>query len=498
MALCTAFLLGLQLYWNYQAYRNSVKSFKSETNDALDMAIDRLTNIRKDQMAAEYKKWMADTNLIVISCKYDTIHQVTLFNIKDKFPLYGEHTGTSLSLDAIKEKINLITPNVKRNFINHFVNGNIYNQLNSKSVFFITQRLGNKLDSAFKNDQLNIKQLESLYKDELLKRDITTNYHFYIKNYVFKKFGEVSLPSKGYSFATRFSNYGFRVPLKAICAWFPDPNLVFLGKMKWILVSSLILIGITIFCFTYTVKTIFKQKKLTELKNEFVNNMTHELKTPVATINIAAEAIQDFNLSKESANEYLGIIRYQSSNLAQLIDQILKSVVMEQEMTILNITKTDVNNFVRKVLLEFAPQINKANATVNFMSIANDILINIDEALFKNALINLLDNALKYGGIEPVINISVRVYKEDVLISVADNGPGIPLQYQDKIFERFFRVPSGNLHNVKGYGLGLSYAKSIAELHSGSLKMISNLDNGTEFIITIPYIYNETSYRTTA
>jgi two-component system phosphate regulon sensor histidine kinase PhoR len=497
MAICTAFLLGLQLYWNYQAYQNSVKTFRSQTNDALDKAIEQLTNIRKDEFLAEYKKWLADTNLIVIACKYNAETRQTVFNIRDKYPI-DKRGPFYLSINDFKGKLNQITPEAKIFFIDHFVKGTIRGDLETKSANYFTQSLGDKLVDAYDKDRLNLSRLDSIFKRELLKRDISSSYHFTVKKFIFKNFNETNEPLKENSFGTRFYNYGFKEPLKAISAWFPDPNLIFLQRMKWVLLSSFILICITIFCFTYTAKIIFKQKKLAELKNDFVNNMTHELKTPVATINIAAEAIQDFNLSKASADEYLEIIRYQAGNLTNLIDQILKSVVSEQESVALNLSKVNINQLIGSIIQEYKPQSQSANVNIIYKSGDEDLTGMADGNLLKNAIANLVDNAIKYSGPDSLINICQHIENGRIIITVNDNGPGIPAQYHDKVFDRFFRVPSGDIHNVKGYGLGLSYAKSIIEKHKGTLSLTSKEGRGTKFIISIPLIYHETSQSSVA
>jgi two-component system phosphate regulon sensor histidine kinase PhoR len=499
MAFCTTLLLCLQLYWNYKAYQSSVKAFKSETNSALSEAIERLTNKRRDEFAAKYKTWLADTNLVSITCKVNTTYHSTVFTIADKHQKVAGSKSISFSIDTFKQQLNAINNATKAFIINYFVKVNVYNQLKLKEVYFVTQNLGDSLNNAYKRDRLNLAQLDSLFKAELLKRDINTPHRFYITNFSVKKFSDVNKPAKGYSFATLTYNYGFSSPQKAISAWFPDPDLVFFRQMKWLLLSSLILIAITVFCFTYTVKTILRQKKLAELKNDFVNNMTHELKTPVATINIAAEAIQDFNLSKASADEYLGIIRYQAGNLTNLIDQILKSVVSEQESVSLNLSKINVDELITGIVQEYKPQSAAANVTVNYCNNIDGVLLTMaDEPLLKNAIANLLDNAIKYSGPGSMINIGRHIENGSIIITVSDNGPGIPAQYRDKVFDRFFRIPSGNIHHVKGYGLGLSYAKSIIEKHKGSLSLTSKEGRGTEFIISIPLIYHETSQSSVA
>jgi signal transduction histidine kinase len=339
------------------------------------------------------------------------------------------------------------------------------------------------LSKVFNNTLLNRASLNTLYRQELQVANIDASFQLYPNT------------SQRNLFLTEKVNTALRRPYikELVSAGFESPDLFFLRQMKWLLVSSFLLIGITIFCYAYTVKTLLSQQKLAELKNDFVNNMTHELKTPIATINIAAEAIQGFNLNKVSTDEYLGIIRQQAGNLANLVDQILKNVISEQENISLNLAAVNTGQLINRIITDYKPQSNAAGVSINCKIADKALTTMADESLLKNAIANLLDNAIKYGGPGSVININQSVESGNIIISVADSGPGIPQQYQDKVFDRFFRVPSGNIHNVKGYGLGLSYAKSIIERHNGALTLFSNPGNGTEFIISIPLIYHEAS-----
>jgi two-component system phosphate regulon sensor histidine kinase PhoR len=183
--------------------------------------------------------------------------------------------------------------------------------------------------------------------------------------------------------------------------------------------------------------------------------------------------------------------------LAQLIDQILKSVVTEQGVK-LNLTKVNINILLNHLIQDYKPQIMTANAKVSFVPPNNTLFAMADGQLLKNAIANLLDNALKYGGHSAEIGISLIAENNNIQLSVKDNGAGIPRQYQDKIFDRFFRVPSGDVHNIKGYGLGLSHAKSIVEQHNGTIFMVDHENQGTTFTISLPLIYNEASQSTIA
>jgi len=484
MSVCVTGITGLQLYWNYQNYDRTVKAFKHDINEALNVAVDREMDAREQKIITRFKGWLADTSFITITCNVQNRDSATVFTMKDTHPYPGANKGVSFGITDFKEKLHQITPEAKTLFINHMADTTLRHHLKDGVVYFYTQRLGDSLQKIVDKSRLNTATLNKFYKEELLLREVDAPFVI----------APAKLTSKN-SFLTRTVNAGLQRPHQKdpVFAGFESPDLFFLREMKWLLISSLLLIGITIFCYAYTVKTLLSQQKLAELKNDFVNNMTHELKTPIATINIAAEAIQGFNLSKISSDEYLGIIRQQAGNLANLVDQILKNVISEQENIRLNIAAVNTGQLINRIITDYKPQSDAVGVSINCEIADTELTAMADESLLKNAIGNLLDNAIKYGGAGSVINVSQTAENGNIIISVADNGPGIPQQYQAKVFDRFFRVPSGDIHNVKGYGLGLSYAKSIVERHNGTLSLISNAGNGTEFIISIPLIYHEAS-----
>jgi len=489
MSACVTGITCLQLYWNYQNYRNTVKAFKHDTNEALDKAIDREMDWRRQQIADRFKGWLADSSFVTITCNLDVRKRSTVFNVKDTHPVYKVNKGMSFGLTDFKGKLSSITPAARTMLINFMADSMLKKHLETGSVFFYTPRLGDSTEKAVDDSRCNLAVLKKFYIKELSLRDIDVPFAFNLHKTNADK-----------PYLTRTLNAGLQRPHQKdmVFAAFQSPGSFFLRQMKWLLVSSLLLIGITIFCFGYTVKTILTQQKLAVLKNDFVNNMTHELKTPIATINIAAEAIKDFNLSRTSADEYLDIIRYQAGNLTNLVDQILKNVASEQESEALNLSETNIDKLITTIIKEYKPQAAAANVTVNYKSGSDNPNTKADEGLLKTAVANLLDNAIKYGGSGAIVNIDEYTQNGNIIISVTDNGPGILQQYQDKVFDRFFRVPVGDIHNVKGYGLGLSYARSIIQRHKGNLSLISKEGEGTQFIISIPLIYHEASQGTIA
>ena len=484
MSACVMGITCLQLYWNYQNYKSTVKTFKHDVNEAFEKAIDREMGWRRGKILNQFEGWLADTSIVTITSYLDGLKQSTVFNIKDTHPyyIYRKSVGMHFGITDFKEQVPQITPQARLMVINFMVDSMVKKDLINGTVYYYTPRLGDRLEKAVDASRCDKTVLAKFYRAELLSRDIDAAFIINPKK-----------TNKEQQYVTRTVSAGLQRPHQKdmVFAVFDSPGFYFLKQMKWLLISSLLLIGITIFCFGYTVKTILTQQKLAILKNDFVNNMTHELKTPIATINIAAEAIKDFNLSRASADEYLDIIRYQAGNLTNLVDQILKNVASEQETTTLNLSETNIDKLITAIIKAYKPQANAANVAVNYKSGSDNPNTMADEALLKTAIANLLDNAIKYGGQGAIINIDEYTQNENIIISVTDNGPGIPQQYQDKVFDRFFRVPAGDIHNVKGYGLGLSYAKSIIERHKGNLSLTSKDGEGTRFIISIPLICHE-------
>lgn len=229
-----------------------------------------------------------------------------------------------------------------------------------------------------------------------------------------------------------------------------------------------------------------------------MNNMTHELRTPVATISIAAEAIQEFNLSKTSSDEYLAIIRQQSGRLSHLIDGILKNLAFEQDQLQLAPRPVSLQQLVQQAVLQHRPQLDQADAAVKLDFPAQAVLVKADELHLLNVFSNLLENALKYSRGPLTLELSCREENGLAVLALKDYGIGIPAAMQPMVFEKFFRVPSGNMHNTKGYGLGLSYAKTIVERHGGSISLQSQVQQGTTFLFSLPLHQHEPAAGTVA
>ncbi len=259
------------------------------------------------------------------------------------------------------------------------------------------------------------------------------------------------------------------------------------GKLKLPLLFSLLLVGITIISFVLLWRNMLQQKRLAELKNEFISNITHELKTPIATVGVAIEALKSFNAIHDPrrTEEYLSISQNELQRLNLLVDKVLKLSMFEKKEIELKYETMNLQDIVEEVVSSMRLQIEKYHAAVS-VNVEGDCSLQADRLHLLSVVFNLLDNALKYGGENPVIKINLEEKENTVVLSVADNGIGIPTAFQGKVFEKFFRVPQGNIHNAKGYGLGLSYTAHVVKKHGGTIAVDSEPGKGTTFIITIP------------
>lgn len=270
--------------------------------------------------------------------------------------------------------------------------------------------------------------------------------------------------------------------------YFPRKTSFLLKSLGFMGISSIILTLVIILSFSLTIFIIFRQKRLSEIKNDFVSNMTHELKTPISTISLASQMLNDKSIPTESKNydNISRIIKDESSRLGYQVEKVLQMAIFDQGRIKLKKKKTDVNELIHNVITNFTLQIEDKNGVIEENYGADNPVIHVDNVHFTNMISNLVDNAIKYSGEQPLISISTMNRNEKLIIRVKDNGIGIRKEDQRRIFEKFYRVPTGNIHNVKGFGLGLSYVKKIAEEHHGTVSLKSEPGIGTEFAISLP------------
>ncbi len=268
---------------------------------------------------------------------------------------------------------------------------------------------------------------------------------------------------------------------------YKNPTAYLLKSIGWQLVFSLILIIALIGTFLSLLATIRKQNQLARMRKAFVNNMTHELKTPVSTVMAAVESIQRFGAKddKERMNRYLAISRQELEHLSNMIERVLQVDVAETNGVLLDKSWFDLSELVDECT-ENAKLFAKKAVEIQKITSGDLFKINADQSHIKNVISNLLDNAIKYAGEQVKILISLKDNGDNIILSIEDNGIGIPKSYQKGVFDLFFRVPSGDIHNVKGFGLGLAYVKQIVLQHQGTIELISEESVGSTFVIDLP------------
>ncbi|MBL6594956.1 MAG: HAMP domain-containing histidine kinase [Flavobacteriales bacterium] len=270
---------------------------------------------------------------------------------------------------------------------------------------------------------------------------------------------------------------------------------LYILKLRWsiaksftpVLILSMVLILIILGTFIYSIRVIQNQKKNTRIKTDFINNMTHELKTPIATIGLACEALTDKNikLDNTSQNRFLKTIKSENERLGKLVENVLESSVSVKASPELKLEVFNIEEVIKKAIKSIQLSYNTRNGKIKIDFLAQNKIIEADKLHITNVIHNLLDNSLKYSSKSPLVTISTRDVIGGLIIRIKDNGIGIAKDNHKRIFEKLFRVPTGDLHNVKGFGLGLSYVKSIIDLHNGKIMVESKLGNGSTFTVNL-------------
>lgn len=273
--------------------------------------------------------------------------------------------------------------------------------------------------------------------------------------------------------------------------YFPTKNSYIFSSVEFI-IPSVAFTLVLLVTFMFTIFIIFRQKKLSEMKNDFINNMTHELKTPVSTISLAAQMLKDSDITKspDVFKHISGVINDETKRLSFLVEKVLQMSLFERQKAALKLKELDANDLIANIAYTFTLKVEKYGGTIDIDLDATESTIYVDEMHFTNVLFNLMDNAVKYRRPDVPLKLMCRTWNENgkLVLSIEDNGVGIKKEYLKKVFDRFFRVPTGNVHDVKGFGLGLAYVRKIVEDLSGSIRAESEVNNGTKFIISLPLI----------
>ncbi|MBN8701582.1 MAG: HAMP domain-containing histidine kinase [Bacteroidetes bacterium] len=345
------------------------------------------------------------------------------------------------------------------------------------------------------NDQIDTLLLDTLLAQSLKENGITAKYNYAIVGSATDIAASKDSATNKISaskFKTNLSPNNIHIKPKYLAVYFPNQTNYILKNMWLMLIASAFFISALLWFFYYTISTIFKQKKLSEIKNDFISNMTHEFKTPISTISLACEVLSDNSVfkSKEKTEKYVGVINEENKRLGTLVENILQTAILDKGEFKLKISDNDIHAIIERAIDTIRLQVENKQGKIITQLAATDFIVKADRVHLTNIIYNLIDNAIKYTQTNPEICVSTKNVKDGVLIDVTDNGIGISKENIKKIFDTLYRVPTGNVHNVKGYGLGLSYVKAVVEKHGGTIDVVSELGKGSTFTIYLPYIQN--------
>lgn len=491
--------ISLQLYWNVKNYRENKARLINEVQIVLDNTVESyyVEDVKFDVIALENNNKSVKTEDFLQSVRMDTVFKKN----KPLKPSQKSPASDSLTMSTkIEYSVNSIskstTPEQKMVLDSIKSEFSPLSQVNPKSIASVTvlrgkksvdsiseiKNLTNRIIISMMRDSIDFKKLNRHLKEELNRKNITISYAFlhFKADSLFEKytpFKEAELSLKTTSKSTYLPD-GQKLELA-----FSNPMLLILKRSITEIILSLLLSITIIFCLLYLLRTINKQKKIDEIKNDLISNITHEFKTPITTIATAIEGIRNFNAENDVAktNKYLGISSQQLKKLELMVERLLETASLETNE--LNIKKEPTDLILIVTHCVEKHQFNNPEKKVVLQTDTSELLFPVDSFHFENAISNLIDNAIKYGG--NLIIVSLNTNAKNVTICVEDNGTGIDKNLKQRIFEKFYRIPKGNIHDVKGFGIGLFYSKKIIEKHGGTLELVSN-SNPTLFQITLP------------
>lgn len=414
---------------------------------------------------------------------YSSFESKTIVNKPSQTPKAMILSNDSNSISATKKSLQEIVRN-RYVYQKSMLDEVVYNILYSASEKPLKERV-------------NFKLLDQDLKAEMMNNGINIPYHFVVMTqdgrevYRCPDYDDEGVESS-------FSQVLFRndpaTRRGVVRVHFPDMNSYIFSSVRF-MIPSVIFTLVLLVTFIFTIVVIFRQKRYSEIKNDFINNMTHELKTPIASISLASQMMNDKSLTKSAQMvEHLGGVIYdETKRLRFLVEKVLQMSMYDNKTAVLKKKYADLNEVVETIASSFTLRVEHTGGKVYTSIEAIDSTIYVDEMHFQNVIFNLLDNAVKYAKADEPLNVYLRTWNTEhhLCLSVRDTGMGIKKENLKKIFEKFYRVHTGNVHDVKGFGLGLAYVKKMVDLHDGEIKVDSEYGKGTTFTIKLPIIRDE-------
>ncbi len=504
-------IIVVQLYWINNAIEIEEQKFDTNVNSALNNAVEKIQK-KNDFFFVRNRLHKIETDsMIIIEKHQDSIHQLVTININDEAMqsviFLSENITTDSSLLWKEKEENIFIK--KTNLPNKptRINKNIQFTYNSNNQARIIQKkvthLNNVINEMIVEYSITKKPIEKRISKHLVEETIEKElynksiildfeYGIYEKNTPNKKM-------KSKQFAPTRSSTLYEINLfpedilyenNSLKVYFPEKNNHIYRSLSVMMGASLLFtIGILV-TFAITIFIILKQKKISKIKTDFINNMTHEFKTPIATISLAADSINNPKVlhQEERIKYFTSIIKEENKRMNAQVESVLQMSLLEKKDFEMKIEKLELHTLIRQAIKNISLQVERKGGKIEANLLATNDLALIDEIHFSNIVQNLLDNANKYSKKTPEITVRTENKNNELHIYFADNGIGMSKEAQSKIFDKFYRVSTGNIHNVKGFGLGLSYVKAIVMAFDGTISVKSELNKGSVFCISIPYI----------
>lgn len=409
------------------------------------------------------------------------------YSFKDTTSSFYRELTTELNFP--KERIQALSPNDFEKLKDHYINISDKLKTSLKLMLF---------ENICVDEKIIPDTLKHVLNKYLVKHDILLKYNICIvdgttKGIIYSDFPrlDTTILEKSFQFNVFpnniFNDYGI------LFVNFPELEDKINRQMVPKFLVSFLFISLILLAFLLTVYTIYRQKKLSDIKTDFINNMTHELKTPVATIGLASRMIINDKIisNKVKVREYANVIKQENNRLLNNIEKVLQAARLKKSKIKLKISSVDVNEIAEEIANQNRFNVENANGSIKLQLQATNSIIEADKIHIANMINNLIENSIKYRKEDAALEIVVMTSSKTngIEIIVEDNGIGIPNDVLDRIFEKFYRVPTGNIHNVKGFGLGLNYVKELVEAHLGRVYVYSELGKGSIFTLYIPYRY---------
>ena len=494
-------LILIQLYWIRNAINITDQQFRTQANKALESVVleleenELITSITKEidltstdsvtaivpansPLARKLRGYQPNSKLLELYGLNNPEEPITITSSGQKIFISSEDASTYSPDESTETSVQSISAELK-------------GRVTNKIVF-----LENIMDKILHEtpdirERIDPENLKYLIRTALNNAGINLDFEFLIRSgqsgLVYRTPGFTDKPGTNKFIAQLFPNDPLPGQNQLVMYCLQEQQYKFekIGSLGFL---SLLFTSLLLILATSTFIVIFRQKKISEIRNDFINNMTHELKTPISTISLASQMMADKTISDKNKNidNLAKVISDESMRLKFQVEKVLQMAIFEKTRMKLNIAEMDIHSILTNAAENFALQLEKNQGEIHKDFQATSYHALVDEIHFLNSISNLIDNAIKYSKGKPEITISTRDSKEGIVITVEDKGIGISKEDIKRIYDKFYRVHSGNVHNVKGFGLGLSYVKRIIEEHNGTIKAESQVNKGTKFTICIP------------